>query len=592
MPHPWILLRRHTSWGVGAVGAVYASLLFCSQLGRPVGLLDEPLLFVGARGVLDGGWPHLDFVSAYPPLYYVPTAWSFALFGQTALAARLTLIAAHAALLATCLWAFHGAGLRGARLALALLAALAFSAGLPLDPSILGVTPSLLALVVYLQALSQRDGRRRWAMLAAGGLCAGVALLTRLDFGLYALAAMSIDQLVSPPREVRTAAGLRRWLTRDVGPLWLATLLVLLALSLGYAGHVREVWAQSTARAASPAHAFAFVVAAPDSPAQGIAPIGAHGWWLPVLPLAWLGLRARSARGRLGSWSLALACIAAEVLVGWARPGGLPLLILPALFACTWRALRGSPLLRREQVALLATALYAHHYLSQPDRAHQLASAVPMLLLLPSLLDGGGGLPRDRPSLLVIAAFFLALGAPSAYVSRPSLQHLGTALALLLESDGAPGDAERVSGVGGLSAPLAALYPEQDERSVARFVRARTRADEPVYVTVADPDGPAIHDLRLTWLLGRPLGSRHVLPISEVGNTAAARAGIISDLETRRVQWVVEWRRGPGPADGLGSSLTRRGRAVQELIGARYDVVLTQGDFVVRHRPSRPAAPR
>jgi hypothetical protein len=580
-------LHRHASWVVVAVGVVYALLLGGSLLGQPVGLLDEPLLYLGARSVLEGGWPHLDFMSIYPPLYYVPTAWGFALFGQTALAGRLTQMAAHGLLLAALLWAFYGAGLRSARLAIALLAALAVSAALPLDPAILGITPSLLALVLYLQALEQRDGRwRRWAMLAAAGLCLGLALLTRLNFGLYALAALSIDQLMSPSREVRTPAGLQRWLTRDVAPLWLAVLLVLLAVALSYAGHVREVWSQSTTNAISPAHGFAFVrsIDAPLSP--GVVGVGAHGWWLPILPLVWLGLRARGTRERLGYWSVALGCIAIEWLVAWAKPEMLPLLVSPGLLASTWLALLGRPLPRREQLGLLATSLYSHYYLSQPDGPHQLASAVPALLLLPSLLDGHDPLPRDRPTLLAIVAFFVALAYPSVYASRPRLTQLGTAIALLREGGGSMGDAEQATNLGSLAVPLAALYPDPDERSVARFIRERSRADEPVMVTVADPDGPAIHNLRLSWLLGRPLGSRHLLPISEVGNTAAARASVISDLETRRVAWAVEWHPArAGAEDGLTSTLTRRDRAVQELIAESYEVVLTQGDFVVRHRP-------
>jgi hypothetical protein len=566
---------------------LYALLLAGDQLGRPVGLFDEPLLYVGARSVLSGGWPHLDFVSVYPPLYYVPTAWSFALFGQTALAARLAQVAAHVVLLAALLWVYHGAGLRGPRLALALLAALALSAALPLDPAIFGVAPSLIALSLYLQALPLRDGRWRWALLAAAGLFGGLALLSRFNFGLYALVALSIDQLASPAREARTRAGLERWLTRDVAPLSLAALLVLLSLNLVYAGHVREVWRQSVASLGSPAHAFAFVWGPAEPLPIGVVQVGAHGWWLAVLPLGWLALRAGSARERFGLWGAALGCIGVALLLAWAAPAALPLVALPGLLASATFAARGRALPRRELVALLATSLYAHHYLSQPDGPHQLASAMPALLLLPSLLGADAGLlPRDRSSLLAVAAFFVALGWPSLSDSRPRLAHLGTSLALLRDGARSTSDAERISeGADPLAPSLAALYPAADELHVARFVRARSGPGEPVYVGVADPDGPAVHDLRLSWLLGRPLGSRHYLPISELGNTAAARADIVSDLQTRHVSWVVEWRRAEQHPDSLNSALPRRERSVQQFIDRTYPVVLTEGDFVVRRRP-------
>jgi hypothetical protein len=573
--------RHHTSWVVAAA-AVYALLLGGAHLGRPVALFDEPLLYVGARSVLHGGWPHLDFVSVYPPLYYLPTTWSFALLGETALAARLGQLAAHGLLLTSLLWAFHGAGLRGVRLALGGLAALAFSAALPMDPAIFAVTPSLAALCVYLHASQRRDGHRRWSLLAAAGALGGVALITRVNFGLYTLAALSIDQLASPTREARTPDGLRLWLVRDIAPLALAALLLLLAVPLSYGGHVREIWQQTAS--SSPIERFSFVLHAAEPLERGVVRLGCHGWWLPILPLAWLALRAADARARLRWWSAALATIAVEVLLAWSAPAALPLVILPGLVAVAALSNR-RPLPRRERLALIATALFSHHYLSQPDGPHQLAAALPALLLLPSLLEEQDTLPRDRTSLLAIGAFFVALVLPSIYAARPSPAYLGTAFALVRDGERGRSDAERVAGEAArLAAPLAALYPDPDEQAVARFIQQHSRPDEPVFVGVSNPDGPAVHDLRLSWLIGRPPGTRHYLPISELGNTAAARASILSDLDTRDVAWVVEWQLRPGQDEGANATLSRREQNVQEYIEGLYGVVFTQGDFVVRQR--------
>src|SRR5689334_7618874 len=77
----------------GSRGEVLAALLLplaylpwlaAEYLGRPVGILDEPLLYVGARAVLHGAWPNIDFASVYPPLNYLPVAASFAWLGETA----------------------------------------------------------------------------------------------------------------------------------------------------------------------------------------------------------------------------------------------------------------------------------------------------------------------------------------------------------------------------------------------------------------------------------------------------------------------------------------------------------------------------
>src|SRR5690242_18821191 len=73
----------------------YLPWLAVEYLGRPVGLLDEPLSYVGARAMLHGAWPNIDFASVYPPLNYLPVAASFALLGETALAGRLAQLAAH-----------------------------------------------------------------------------------------------------------------------------------------------------------------------------------------------------------------------------------------------------------------------------------------------------------------------------------------------------------------------------------------------------------------------------------------------------------------------------------------------------------------
>lgn len=569
----------------GSRGEVLAALLLplaylpwlaAEYLGRPVGLLDEPLLYVGARAVLHGAWPNIDFASVYPPLNYMPVAASFAWLGETARAARLAQLAAHWIVLAALAVWFSSLGLRGVRLAVLLLAALALTAALPIQLSVFGVTFGVLGLLAYLRGLALPRGGLRTALMIGAGSLAGLALLTRVGFGLYAAAAIGVDQLVEAWR--RRAVGARGVGAGDALPLSLSWAGVCIALAAAYGGHVREIFEQSVAALVRAVDRYAYAGPALEPSLHGLVRFLTLGWWLLIIPLLWLGLRAERPTSRAWVWAAASALLVAELGLAAARPTALPVLIVPVAAAIVWCRAAGDRLERDEFVASLAVCFFAHYYLSRTDLSHQLASTAALVLLLPSALRHERALARPEGWALV--AFALGLAAPSLWSSRPSSAGVRAGLALL--SDGRAGsDAARIASP---TPALAAIYPDRVENAVARWVRERTRDNEPVYVGVADHASPTVSDLRLVWLIGRPLGARHYMLLSEISNTLEAQQSIVSDLEARGVRWVVTWRPPQAGGAALARPLEPGPRLVDDYLRVRFREAAAFGQFTLLER--------
>jgi hypothetical protein len=551
----------------GLLPLAYLPWLAAEYWGRPLGLFDEPLLYVGARAVLHGAWPNVDFASVYPPLNYVPVALSFALFGETVLAARAAQLVAYWLLFGALAAWFRSLGARGGRLSALLLSALALTAALPIQPAVFGVVLAVLALLAYLRGLELARGGARSTLMAGAGLLAGLALLTRVSFGLYAAAAIAVDQLMELWRarrpdaraegqgaESRADAGDvgvpgRARVVADATPLWLSGAALIGALAWAYGGHVRDIFEQSVTVLLRAIDRYAYAAPELEPSLRGFVRFFTRGWWLPLVPLAWLALRAESSRVRARWFAGAGALLAAEIGFAVAWPTALPLLLVPVVAALVGSRAR-ERLGRGEFVALLAVGFFSHYYLSRTDLSHQLASTAALVLLLPSALRQARLL--SSPPGWVLAAFALALAWPSLWSSRPGVAGVRAGLALLADARRFESDAARCASPT-LSPALAAIYPDPVENAVARFVRERTREHEAVYVGVSDHASPAVSDLRLLWLIGRPLGARHYMLLGAVSNTLEAQQSIVSDLEARGVRWVVTWR----PPEAEGSALAR-----------------------------------
>jgi len=598
---------RGQRWSAAAlllpfVPLAYLPWLGLEYLGRPLGSLDEPLLYVGARAMRHGAWPHIDFSSVYPPLNYVPVAATFALFGETALAARATQIAAYWLLVGALGAWFVSLGARGARLAVLMGATLALSAALPIQVSVFGVALGMLSLLAYVRGLALPTGRVRAAWMVGAGLCAALALFTRVSFGLYSAAAFGVDQAIELWRARGAGGRGRRQLAADALPLWSSAAVVAVAIAWVYGEQLRDMFEQSVTALLRALDRYAYAGPTLEPSLRGAVRWLTRGWWLLAVPLGWLGWRADDERARARAWAGVGLVLAAELGLAAVWPAALPLLAAPVAAAIVYEgALRQRmvQLERGELVALLAVCFFAHYYLSRTDLSHQLASTIPLVLLMPSVLPAKGppakgppakGLPaspehaRRRPDGWVLAAFALALAWPSFWSSHPTTAGVRAGLALLREGT-TTSDAARLAGAPALPAPaLAAIYPDATESAVARAVRERTREGEPVYVGVSDHARSPISNLRLLWLLGRPLGARHYLLLGEISNTTGAQQSIVSDLEARGVRWAVTWR---SPDDGsatLARPLEPGPRLVDDYLSSRFRVTETLGDFSVLER--------
>jgi len=578
--NPPLALLRYSVISV----TLLALLLIAGECAvRPVGSFDEPLHYLSALLVRRGERANIDFQSVYPPFNYQPTAWIFALLGETTYAARLLQLLIYLGLLIAIALLFRANGARAWRLWGMLLMSVGLTAAMPLYISLLGATLALLAIMSYLYATGVGHGVRRSVFLALSGLLTLVTLLTRVNSALYVAAVIGADQLVEIARECKRGTfSVRAWLTRDVAPLTLPMTMCLLLLGLRYGGQVREIFNQVVTIPAFALADYAYAGAAWDPSLHGWMRLLHNGSSLPLLPLLWLGLRAPLSRLRLSWWAASLGLLALELWLAHAHPSFLPILVVPVALAVLGNQLIGPALDRYEFIALFGCCIFLHYYLSRPDFAHQLLSTAPLLLLLPVALATQGSQPAARFARLGMGLLCLVLARPIISQIHPKRGSFGAALGLVRGAFCATSDASRIATAElPLAPPLGTLYPDDSENRVVQFVRQRTRDDEAVYVGLTDHARPYVNDLRLSWALGRRVGARHFMLMSGITNTLEAEQSIITDLVGRSVHWVVLWRASHKNEDRLAHPLTLGSGVLDDYIRAHYRPVATFGDFTI-----------
>lgn len=162
-------------------------------IALPLGLYDEGFELTAAMRILGGQLPYRDFWFVYAPGEPYLLAGLFRVFGPSVIAARV-MDTALRALLALAAWSVaRRLAPRGAAFAAWLVVALWLGPqgfyripifSYPVVPALLAVMASVLCLLPMLG----RDERRVGPFVSAG-LCAGIAMLFRQDFGAYAVAA-------------------------------------------------------------------------------------------------------------------------------------------------------------------------------------------------------------------------------------------------------------------------------------------------------------------------------------------------------------------------------------------------------------------
>jgi hypothetical protein len=577
--------RALTLLSYAVISALLLGLLLIADecASRAIGNFDEPLHYLSALLVRRGELPHLDFQSVYPPFNYQPTAWIFALLGETAFAARLLQLLIYLLLLIAVGSLFRFNGARGWRLWSMLLFSVGLTAAMPLHISLLGATLALLAIVSYLYATTLGVGRRRLVSMALAGLLVGMTLLTRVNFALYVTAVFGADQIVEIARaRQRGSFSLRAWLTRDVAPLALPVAGCLLSLCLRYGGQVREVFKQVVTTPAYALAQYAYAGVAWDPSLRGWLRLVRNGWLLPIVPLLWLVLRARGSRARLGWLAACTPLLAIELWLAHNDTSLLPILVIPAALAVLTNQLLGAALDRYEFIALFGCCIFLHYYLSRPDIAHQLLSTAPALLLLPAVFATQDSQPAARFARLGMGLLLFVLARPIIFQIHPKRSTFGATLGLVRSAFNATSDASRIATEPlPLAPPLGTLYPDMAEDRVVQYVRARTREDEAVYVGLNEHTRPYVNDMRLTWALGRRVGTRHFMLMSGITNTLEAEQTMIADLRERQVRWVVLWHAPRRGSDGVARPLEAGSRLLDDYIRKHYRPVATFGEFTI-----------
>lgn len=520
--------------------ASYVFLVVASNLGRPVGAFDEPMQYLGAMLIRWDGRVHTDFHSVYPVLNYQFTSWMFALFGETALAGRLLHSILYVLLLAALWLLYRSGGSRGLRILVMMLVAIAMTSPLPGLAAFVGSSIAFVAIAFYVYAIGADTEARRRCAFVGTGVFAGLALLSRTNFGGYVVALFVVDQVTTALRCRRAQQPFVQTLLQETATFATPVLLCIAGMALAYHNNILEVLRQSVLAPAAAGTRYPIPAYGPGGvPLERL--MACVRLMLPLLPIAWLVLRSVSWKGWTGWTIFLIGLFAAELLLCTSSPTGFALVVLCVPFALALNQCTSGALCRREFVPLFAYALFLHYYGYRPDQPHHVLVAAVGVFLLPSLLGPREpSWPRAWSRTLAIA-FALLLTLPGIVDTAPALVPLGSLgvrairEGLLTGSDAARLSAARLP----FSGAMATLYPSDDENQAAQFVRRRTAADEAVYVGLTDHSRPYVNYVRVAWLLGRRMGTRHFMLMSGFVDTPSSQGEMISDLQTRRVRWIL-----------------------------------------------------
>jgi len=371
-------------------------------LSIPVGEYDDSVLLLGARLVLAGRLPYVDFYANYGPLGYSILAALMREIPSPALALRVGQIGLLGALAFLAHWvtarrdATNPAGTE-------LVVPLAVL-GLSMEavfPSFFGFAFAIVALFLFIQARRADSISAGWAFAALGGLALALTTLTRPAFGAYAGGAVVLG--VAPligSRSGRTGGG------RTTLGLFLVSFVlggVLLWLLL-----FREIPVRAAFDAAvkGPTYLLTgerYVERLPlEAFAAGFAIAGASLIWGFALP-------GRRGKNRAAFFVMALGFLPLLVRSGTpARPlSWLGILSFPAALLLVFlerRALSASPDVAAAALLGLASAAFAHYSWTRPDAPH----------LLPALVLGAFGATliwrRFRPTAAAAVAALFVVG--------------------------------------------------------------------------------------------------------------------------------------------------------------------------------------
>jgi hypothetical protein len=390
-------------------GATFVLVVLSSigLLSIPLGEYDDSILLVGARLVLAGKLPYVDFYANYGPFQYTFLASFLEEIGRPALALRWSQIL----LLAILAFLSHGlfnrrwvpAGVGGSELPVPLIVlGLSMVAAFP---SFIGFSFALVALLLFLSARNSTSKLRGVLLAALGGIALALTTLTRPAFGAYVGAAVFLSEAIRVRhRSSNEAGGKIAWMILFAGAvvsgslIWLA-LYRAIPPSLAFQDAVLGIYhiLSGGARYLDPEFLRRGVL---EAFAAGCAVTGASSVWGFAVPT-----RGRRIAGVLLILGGALPILFKALIPG--RPLawlGFVFFAFPIALAYSQRRLlRDSPDMAAAALFGVAAGAFGHYAWTRPDAPH----------LLPSLCLASFGtafvLRRFRPWPAVAVLCFLVL---------------------------------------------------------------------------------------------------------------------------------------------------------------------------------------
>ncbi len=518
-----------------AITVLYMILVVVSSLAAQAGFYDEAIPLLQGRMVAQGLRPHVDFWSFYPPLNYYLNAGIYLILGRTILGQRLleagfyvlTIAAGHR---------FLRSRFPGARIGVectTILLAVVIGPRLLL-PSFLGFSFSLLAVLAYFS--SRGAAGASWPKAAVAGALTGLALLSRVNFGAYAAAAIMADlallRLLKRQNDRSEQVGARRyWLT------WVAFLSSVLICWIGIyllvtGAHLAGAIQQSII---FPQHEVMGLRFVPLDLTPGLA-------LAVVFPCIWFSVRMFAGTNTITRKALVPLLLGAIVLAivwlqGWKAPVARNVVLTELIFVVLLDVFVRR--LQRVEMALIVFFVCnLHYYLSRADALHWIFLPVIAVLLVPYLFiappeEGVTSEGRLTVSALLAVLIFCFFGLPPRQFSY-GLQ--------LLQRGGVfrrMSDSQRVLGTSVTPPAWARIYSDEAELNALRYVRNHTSSKDAVFIGVENHSEAYANDVRAYWLLDRPLGCNYYIFDTDLTIQPAIQQAMIAGLEKNDVRWVI-----------------------------------------------------
>lgn len=513
---------------------VGAFVLLLLTMDRQIEIYDEGFMLTAAMRIAAGDMVHRDFYYLYGPANPWLLAKLWQAFTPTVLIGRVYGLAVQAGIVAGCYHMLRPATAVPTRW-LCCLAVLLWMAAFQnqLYPSF----PCILLFVIAAIVLLRRDPLRpARSSLVVAGVCAGSASLFRYDAGVAIMAAQGAYLLLLPK-------------LADGGNVSVAVTCRRLALlCAGFAGVVAPSIIVYWQAGAGPA------------------------WWQDVISAATTFYVSHR-----GLPFPSLAAVARRPSLGGVY---LPVVAL-VVGAATWRSrppADGSAVRRADTVAagLLMSCLAAGMYYKGVVRAqplHFVMSIVPATLLLAICADalrrrrGAGRAATIALALLVIVppahAIGSALKRSTAAPGRTMADWLWRGRivppAMIADDD--------------MARRLAAIRMDQGQVTAAAFVRARSCADERVFVAATRHDLFVVNNVALYFAMDRLPGTHWHSFDPGLQTRADIQGAMVRDLRRSDVRWIVRDASKDDIWEPNASSISSGVRVLDRWIAGNYHLV-------------------